>query len=391
MPAWAPRPGSTPRWRGSDGTLARDDRWAALDASGATVWLTGAAGSLAPVAEAVERRLVEDGAAAYLLDRRLSGEGLVPRPDGAPVRRQRRGGDRRPARRGRPGAAAGEGAARGRGAPVPRRRRGRRRVRRGRGRARARGATRDGVRAGLMRKLLLIALIGFGAQLVDGALGMAYGATSTSLLLSAGLAPAVVSATVHLAEIGTTAASGAAHWRFRTSTGGWSRSSPGPASIGALPRRRGAQLAVRRRRRAGDGRRAGRARAVRAAALLGARRPAGAARPCRPLPAIFLAPLGLFAGFMDAAGGGGWGPIGDAGAALDRARRAAPRGRLDRHQRVRGRARRLGRLPRLARQRADRLRVGGRAARGRAGGGPDRGLPRAHTPAAGCSARASAG
>src|SRR6187455_1500720 len=66
-----------------------------------------------------------------------------------------------------------------------------------------------------MRKLALIAVIGLAAQLVDGALGMAYGATSTSLLLSAGLAPAVVSATVHLAEIGTTAASGAAHWRFR--------------------------------------------------------------------------------------------------------------------------------------------------------------------------------
>ncbi len=66
-----------------------------------------------------------------------------------------------------------------------------------------------------MRKLALVAVIGLAAQLVDGALGMAYGATSTSLLLSAGLAPAVVSATVHLAEIGTTAASGAAHWRFR--------------------------------------------------------------------------------------------------------------------------------------------------------------------------------
>jgi uncharacterized membrane protein YfcA len=66
-----------------------------------------------------------------------------------------------------------------------------------------------------MGKLLVVALIGLGAQLVDGALGMAYGATSTSLLLSAGIAPAVVSATVHLAEIGTTAASGTAHWRFK--------------------------------------------------------------------------------------------------------------------------------------------------------------------------------
>ena len=69
-----------------------------------------------------------------------------------------------------------------------------------------------------MRKLALVAVIGLAAQLVDGALGMAYGATSTSLLLSAGLAPAVVSATVHLAEIGTTAASGAAHGGSTTFT-----------------------------------------------------------------------------------------------------------------------------------------------------------------------------
>ena len=72
-----------------------------------------------------------------------------------------------------------------------------------------------------MRRLLVFGLIGFGAQLVDGALGMAYGATSTTLLLSAGLAPAVASGTVHLAEIGTCLASGTAHWRFgNTSTGG---------------------------------------------------------------------------------------------------------------------------------------------------------------------------
>ena len=65
-----------------------------------------------------------------------------------------------------------------------------------------------------MRRLVLFGLIGFAAQLIDGALGMAYGATSTTLLLSAGLAPAVASGTVHLAEIGTCLASGTAHWRF---------------------------------------------------------------------------------------------------------------------------------------------------------------------------------
>ena len=65
-----------------------------------------------------------------------------------------------------------------------------------------------------MQKLLVFGLFGLLAQLVDGTLGMAYGVTSTTLLLSAGAAPAVASATVHLAEIGTTLASGTAHWRF---------------------------------------------------------------------------------------------------------------------------------------------------------------------------------
>ena len=59
-----------------------------------------------------------------------------------------------------------------------------------------------------------MALVGLGAQLVDGSLGMAYGVTSTTLLLAIGTNPAAASATVHLAEIGTTLVSGAAHWRF---------------------------------------------------------------------------------------------------------------------------------------------------------------------------------
>ena len=62
--------------------------------------------------------------------------------------------------------------------------------------------------------LVLFLAIGFAAQLVDGALGMAYGLTATSALLSSGIAPAVASASVHTAEIFTTAASGAAHWRL---------------------------------------------------------------------------------------------------------------------------------------------------------------------------------
>lgn len=55
---------------------------------------------------------------------------------------------------------------------------------------------------------------GLLAQLVDGALGMAYGLVSSTILLALGLPPAVASATVHTAEVVTTGASGASHLWF---------------------------------------------------------------------------------------------------------------------------------------------------------------------------------
>lgn len=65
-----------------------------------------------------------------------------------------------------------------------------------------------------MTVLLAIAVAGFIAQLVDGSLGMGYGVTSTSLLLTLGVAPALASASVHLAEIGTSGVSGFSHWKL---------------------------------------------------------------------------------------------------------------------------------------------------------------------------------
>ncbi|PGH39887.1 MAG: ABC transporter permease, partial [Candidatus Nephrothrix sp. EaCA] len=58
------------------------------------------------------------------------------------------------------------------------------------------------------------ALAGFAAQLVDGALGMGYGLTTTTVLLSLGLNPAAISGSVHTAEIFTSGASGYSHYRF---------------------------------------------------------------------------------------------------------------------------------------------------------------------------------
>jgi uncharacterized protein len=65
-----------------------------------------------------------------------------------------------------------------------------------------------------MKKFIIFAFIGFLAQLIDGSLGMAYGVTSTSLLLTFGVVPVVASSSVHLAEVVTTAASGISHLKF---------------------------------------------------------------------------------------------------------------------------------------------------------------------------------
>jgi uncharacterized protein len=65
-----------------------------------------------------------------------------------------------------------------------------------------------------MGVLVLVALAGFAASLVDGALGMGFGPTSSTILLSAGLAPAAVSTTVNIAKVAGGTAGGIAHWRF---------------------------------------------------------------------------------------------------------------------------------------------------------------------------------
>jgi uncharacterized membrane protein YfcA len=156
--------------------------------------------------------------------------------------------------------------------------------------------------------LLVFALAGLFGQLVDGALGMAFGVTTSTVLLSNGLSPAVASASVHLAEVGTTLTSGVSHWRFgnvswplvrrigvpgaagafagatvlTSLTGAWLR-----PSVAVVLLALGGVVIVRSVR--GD--------------LQGARHDPGHLR--RRL----LAPLGLGAGFVDAVGGGGWGPV----------------------------------------------------------------------------------
>lgn len=158
-----------------------------------------------------------------------------------------------------------------------------------------------------MRRLLLLALVGLGAQLVDGSLGMAYGATSATLLLAIGTNPAAASAVVHLAEIGTTLASGAAHWRFgnvdwtvvgRIAIPGGLGAFAGATFLSSLstdsaaPIMSGILLAI------------GGYLLIRFTGWGIPRRQLG-----KPVRRRFLAPLGLFAGFVDSTGGGGWGPV----------------------------------------------------------------------------------
>lgn len=65
-----------------------------------------------------------------------------------------------------------------------------------------------------MQKIIIFALAGFLAELVDGSLGMGYGASASSILLTFGITPAIASATVHFSEILTTAAAGTSHLKF---------------------------------------------------------------------------------------------------------------------------------------------------------------------------------
>ena len=158
-----------------------------------------------------------------------------------------------------------------------------------------------------MRKLLILALVGLVAQLVDGALGMAYGLTSSTLLLISGVAPATASASVHLAEIGTTLAAGVSHWRFGNVDWRVVGRIALPGAIGAFA---GATFLSSISTEAAAPWMAGILFLLGGYLLLRFARPLPTVTPnSRPLRSRFLAPLGLVAGFVDATGGGGWGPV----------------------------------------------------------------------------------
>ncbi|WP_114201581.1 sulfite exporter TauE/SafE family protein [Janibacter anophelis] len=159
-----------------------------------------------------------------------------------------------------------------------------------------------------MRKLVLLAVVGLLAQLVDGSLGMAYGVTTTTLLLAIGTNPVAASATVHLAEIGTTLVSGASHWRFGNVDWPVVLKIGVPGAVGAFA---GATFLSSLDTSTAKPIMSGILLALGLYVLVrftfkGLRKD----RLGTPLRKRFLAPLGLFGGFVDATGGGGWGPVG---------------------------------------------------------------------------------
>jgi uncharacterized membrane protein YfcA len=148
----------------------------------------------------------------------------------------------------------------------------------------------------------LFVAIGFAAQLIDGAIGMAYGLISTTVLLALGVTPPVASASVHAAEVVTTGVSALSHWRFgNINLRLFKRLAAGGVVGGAL----GAYLLVSAP--------AGIIRPLVSTYLLvmGSvvlwRSWRASRQPAREPKQIGL--LGLTGGFLDAVGGGGWGSL----------------------------------------------------------------------------------
>ncbi|MEA3043030.1 MAG: uncharacterized protein QOH47_868 [Sphingomonadales bacterium] len=154
--------------------------------------------------------------------------------------------------------------------------------------------------AATFAQLLPYILVGFAAQLVDGALGMAFGVISSTLLITIGVNPAAASASVHAVEVFTTGASGISHTLHKNVNWKLFRRIVIPGVIGGV---------------------------------LGAYVLTWAMDSARPFVLAYLIaiglyllwrgiryghqekkprivePLGFIGGFLDAAGGGGWGPV----------------------------------------------------------------------------------
>ncbi|SFJ94489.1 hypothetical protein SAMN04487936_105317 [Halobacillus dabanensis] len=160
-----------------------------------------------------------------------------------------------------------------------------------------------------MQKLILFSFVGFFAQLMDGALGMGFGLSSSSILLAYGLAPAIASASIHLSQVATTAASGFSHYKFGNvdkrlvltlAVPGAISAFIGAALLSRIPGEiirpyislfllcLGVYIVIR---------------------FLYLNRGANDLKKKKSFKKRFIYPLGFAGGFLDAIGGGGWGPV----------------------------------------------------------------------------------
>lgn len=154
----------------------------------------------------------------------------------------------------------------------------------------------------LKDSIVTFIIVGFLAQIIDGALGMAYGVSSTTFLLSTGISPAAASASVHVAEVFTTFVSGVAHWRLGNVDKSIFSRLVIPGILGGVT---GAYILSNV---SGD--------TIKPfisfyLMLMGVRIlwKAFSRPPVIQTMTRHLFPLGLVGGFFDAIGGGGWGPV----------------------------------------------------------------------------------
>jgi uncharacterized membrane protein YfcA len=153
----------------------------------------------------------------------------------------------------------------------------------------------------MLQELAIFAAVGFAAQIVDGALGMAYGVVSSSVLLALGVPPSHASASVHAAEVFTTATSAGSHIAHKNVD--WKMFWP-LAISGVIGGIIGAYVLTSL-----DGSKIKPVIVI----YLGVMGcvilyRAWKGKGNRPVSPKMAAPLGLVGGFCDAAGGGGWGP-----------------------------------------------------------------------------------
>ncbi|MBN2305870.1 MAG: sulfite exporter TauE/SafE family protein [Anaerolineae bacterium] len=154
----------------------------------------------------------------------------------------------------------------------------------------------------LKDSLITFVIVGFLAQTIDGALGMAYGVSSTTFLLSTGVSPAAASASVHTAEVFTTLVSGLSHLKLGNVDRALFKRLVIPGVLGGVT---GAYVLTSL---PGD---TLKPLVSVYLGLMGVRILWKALRhlPLRSALPAWLFPLGLAGGFFDAIGGGGWGPI----------------------------------------------------------------------------------